>query len=251
MQRPVESRRFNAVLLSHPSLRDSADHLDARWRDLMSDRVSRPSVVTGWNWCHAKHVSPTNFYSPAIAGEGDLQAPGGFMHDVVIAAPVIDGSDEIFIAAPYVYFLQDLLRRVESRLGQPRPYYKVVALGLAFKDLADPKGEDPIRVRQFSVQHRRSSSADRLSVSGRNPLRSDLGQQFAINAGESAFGMRIEAAHTPEFKTNVNLDRHGNYWWFHRGEGSLQNVLGTLDALRIKGYFKTVRSIPPDHKEDE
>lgn len=244
------SRRYSAVLISHPSLPTTAPRLPVDWEHLTGDRIRTRWQLPGWTACHAQHLSNRNFYSASIADERALRAPGGYVHDVLLALPSASVHGAMLVAAPYIYFLRDLVRKLEGHLGQPRPHYQTLNLGRAFNELADPPS-DLVRIRQFSVQHRGSSSADRLSVSGRNPLRSDLGRQFATNAGDSAYGIRIEAGFHSDFKTNVNLDRHGNLWWFHRGEGSLANVTSTLDLLRQCDLIGATRAIPPDHKDDD
>jgi hypothetical protein len=197
-----------------------------------------------------QHVSSKNFYSPALAAESALRTTDGFVHDLLLATSDKTAEGCLLVAAPYVYFLGDVLRGLADRLGQPRPRYQVVDMGTAFQKFADPLNERT-RVRQFSVQNRVSSSADRLSVAGRNPLQSELGHQFAANAGEAAFGLRIEATFHDEYKTNVNVDRHGNFWWFHRGPGSLTNVVECIDVLRESGLMTETRALPPDHKDDD
>lgn len=243
------SRRYNAVLLAHPRLVTGPD-MPSAWSALTGDQVGRASRLGHWTTSHVQHVSAKNFYSASLAQEAFLRTTDGFVHDLLVASSDPAGNGRLLVAAPYVYFLGDVLRRLADRLGQPRPRYQVVHMGAAFQRFADPPDVNT-RVRQFSVQNRDSSSADRLSVAGRNPLQSELGHQFASDAGEAAFGLRIEARFHGEYRTNVNMDRHGNFWWFHRGPGSLTNVLECIDVLHACDLLGETRNLPTDHKDDD
>lgn len=244
------SRRYSAVLVAQPALPTVATELQRTWVALTGDTIGQSWSIGRWTAAHVRHLSLKNYYSSSLLDEADRKVPGGFVHDLIVAATGSSDDRYLLIAAPYVYFLSDCLRTLEAKVGQPRPWYQTVNLSRAFKVLADPIGEE-FRVRQFSVQHRGSSSADRLSVSGRNPLRSDLGHQFAAEAGDAAYGVRIESGTHEAFRTNVNCDRHGNLWWFHRGRGSLENVLACVDLLRTLHLVEETRLFPPDHKDDD
>lgn len=244
------SRRYSGVIMTHPRFASTTGSPCDLWRSLTGDDIGGDANVQGWHICEAFHVSPRNYYSEALANPDLIRRPGGYVHDVIVAGSQ-SGTGRIFIATPYVQFLRDLLRKVESELGQPRPAYLAMNMAAAFLLLADtPKSF--FHIRQFSVQHRGSSSADRLSVSGRSPLKSDLGSQFAVGAGEAAYGIRAEVRiDATDFRTNINLDRHGNIWWFHRGPDSLANLFAGLNLLLDLNLGVSTRTIPPDHKDQD
>lgn len=253
-------RRHNAVLMSHPRIRlKEWPHL---FESLLVGRNLGAVPESPWIAADTLFTAQSRFF-----GSGALQARGvdgtnTTPYPVHLARPIngplaIAESPSgavgvVLIIAPYVRLLQRILSDLEHCLGQPRPWYLALDPSRAFRVLVDPPDEDA-KVRQFSVQVRSGSSADRVSISGRNPLRADLGREFAeaAIANDVGYDVRLQISKFPGFSTNLNVDRHGNAWWFHRGPESLQNVLPGLDLLSQLDLMRWTRLRPPDHRDDE
>lgn len=244
------ARRYSGAIVSHPYFDAGKTGLGSLWRDVTKDQVGRGGTIGDWEVFHAIRVSQRNFYAESLAAPDELSVEGGFKHDILIGRSASSRESGVLIATPYVHFLADILKSLEKGIGQPRPSYRALRMAEAFQRMADPPATW-VKTRMFSVKSRLSPGADLLSVAGRNPLRSDLGRQFAMTAGDAAYGIRLQASNHPLIKTNVNFDRHGNLWWYHRGPVSLSNVLPVLDLLMDMDLMQSLRQTPPARRSDD
>lgn len=247
----LDSRRYSAVIVRHDAL---AGHPSARnklWEALTGDWVESATKVGEWLVSPAAHLTNANYYSVAAASADSLTTSSGFVQGLYLATPLTVwpvAEPYLLIAAPYVRLLSRALHDFEELAGQPRPSYLRPRLDQAFKDLANPP-ESWAHVSRFSVVNREEPSVDRVSIAGRNPLRAAVGKAFI--GASLPFDIRLESKVHSAFRTNVNLDRHGNIWWYQRSIDSFLNVLPVLDLLYKRALFDSTRTLPTSRRAEE
>lgn len=247
----LTSRRYSAVIIKHVALGGQQSARLKQWGALTGDRIGSVKAVGDWLVAPVEHFTRANYYSQAAASPDDLSTSTGFVQGLYIASPpltVFEAEPCLLVAAPYVRLLDRTLRDFEKQVGQPRPGYVRPLMTEAFDSLADPPAPW-VRVSRFSVVNRNEPSVDRISIAGRNPLRAAIGKEFAADG--VAYDLRLESKAHDAFKSNLNLDRHGNFWWYHRDNGSFSNVLPVLSLLQTLSLFSSTRMLPTSRKAEE
>ena len=247
----LQSRRYNAAVVQHACLEGTPAERIRAWAEVTKDRLGPIAGINDWKVSAATHYSQTNFYSPVAASRETIASDDGFVQGLYLLAPPRGWfGDEpcLLVAAPYIRLLNRTLLDFERSVGQPRPGYIRPKMAEAFVAMIDPP-DTKAHVARFSVLERGEASVDRVSIAGRNPLRSIVGRNFSQMG--VPYDVRVESRALEAFKTNVNLDRHGNLWWYHRGGASFSNVLPVLDLFNQLNLFESTRVVPTSKKDDE
>ncbi|MGU7616658.1 hypothetical protein, partial [Klebsiella aerogenes] len=86
------------------------------------------------------------------------------------------------------------------------------------------------------------------SLTGRNPLDSELHDQIKNVA--APYALRTEVI-LGDHKARVNIDRHGNIWWFQTDEAKIGIVLSLISRLASINSLRMTRTMPLDRAEPD
>lgn len=222
------SRRYSAVALTHPNLR-STDDIQRLAMKLPGGIVRGEYVVGSSVVLRVAFDSPrnhfTSFEAPAVA------SAKGFTQELFLARVELPGKPQPTVAAlviaPYVRLLNRYVTAMSSALEFPRPAFLVADMDRVFEffEVTRYKWMDATRV---SVKDEREPTLDLVSLSGRNPLKSNLREE--LRRVGPAYAVRLEVRRTLP-RTNVNADRFGNFWWYTRDWRDVVNPLAAIAEL--------------------
>lgn len=247
----LESRRYSAVIVSHGALAGLPSERVSQWCAVTGDQILAGKTREMWSVRSVCHRTRSNYYSLSAASLDEVVTSTGFVQGLYVVAPPpewLGAGPHLLIAAPYVRLLHRAMLDFEKEIGPPRPSYLKLMMADAFDKLGDPPAAWA-RVSRFSVVNRNEPSVDRVSIAGRNPLRATIGREFAEQG--VAYDIRVECKASESFRTNVNLDYHGNLWWYHRGDDSFHNVFSLLNLLAEMKLIESTRTLPTSRKGEE
>ncbi|HWU31227.1 MAG TPA: hypothetical protein VN108_00060 [Marmoricola sp.] len=88
-----------------------------------------------------------------------------------------------------------------------------------------------------------------VALSGKSPLGSRLHQ--SIQDFTAPYSVRVDVDASDGSNIRVNVDRHGNVWWYQSAESRIAAPLGLLDALADADTLRQTRSLPLDRAAEE
>jgi hypothetical protein len=103
-----------------------------------------------------------------------------------------------------------------------------------------------VNVTKVTMQMLNEPTLELVSLAGKNPLHSEL--HAAIKDVAAPYSLRTEL-NSGEGRNRVNIDRHGNIWWFQVAEGRIAAALRFIDRLDEMQVFRRTRSRPLDRAE--
>lgn len=232
-----EARRYSAVVVHDDrlvSLKDVLNGLDA-------SLPSRKSFTNEkWSVERITFKSRRNYYPPGV----NVRTRGsGHPHEMyVVHGDHTKAGGMFVVAAPYVRLLAEAMRRLDEGLQGDAP--------LRFARPSVDKLFDHFQwsTHRFMRASRievcmRQSGLDRVALSGRNPLRSDLRQ--ALHAVSLPYSIRVQCSFADDIRaTNVNLDAHGNFHWHLSNERSWDNVVPLLDLVLANVPLEDTEDFP-------
>jgi hypothetical protein len=146
-----------------------------------------------------------------------------------------------------VRLLASITGNIRSRLDRPAPRYVSVNMTSVYEALSDG-GVDQLTATKVTMQMLSEPTLELVSLAGRNPLHSEL--HAAIKKVAAPYSIRTEISGDSN-KCRVNIDRHGNFWWFQAEEKRIVLPLSVIDKLDEAGALKLTRTRPLDRAEDE
>jgi hypothetical protein len=242
-----EQRRFSAVVLHHPDL---VNH--SALRRLLgaavasSQSLGRPA--SGWNVTRFEYLWNRSLYPDTVVRPDDQQRQGGYAHDVYAAyAPARDNQPAaVLLASPYVRLLSSINTTLRRALNPPALQYGALDMDGVYRYLSSVENGTP--ARRVTLQILNEPGLELVSLSGKNPLHSELHAALARVA--APYAVRVEAEDHGE-NCRVNLDRHGNVWWYQTVEAKFLVTLKFLATIRMLGVIHSTRHFPLSRAGDD
>jgi hypothetical protein len=234
--RVFEARRYSAVLINDPDLPDVASVMRSL-RVPKSRSTPIDIAVTDWTVARASIIGDTPHYPAANAHRTES---GAYLTELYVAAPTDSASSGVLLASPYVRLLATCLRDMASSVRRDVVFVKpdMDALFTHFERTRTPH----LSATRISVLMEGDVGLEVVSLSGRNPLRSDL--RHALLKVASPYSIRIKGTYLDSRGTNMHADRHGNVWWYLSSEAALVNVLAMINVVRHGGMLSQTTSSP-------
>jgi hypothetical protein len=240
-----EQRRYTALLVQHPRIRRLADL--RRILGTTQTLAKLSGSPRPWRAERCEVLAPRNLY-PSHRREDDARRTdnGWHGHDVYLAVREGDG-DACFglIASPYTQLLKRMATALRDGLDGPAPRYLAVNMRTVYAALAE--GASGLLATKVTMQMLNEPGLELVSLSGRNPLNSNL--HAAIEHVASPYSIRTEVVGSDN-QCRVNADRHGNLWWYQAEESRFPRALDFIEHLRDWSALNPVRNLPLSRAED-
>lgn len=234
--RIFEARRYSGVLIDDPGLSSPGAVLE-RLSIAKSRQFDVTTQVDGWHVVRGRILSDTPHYSSTSAP----RTPGGsYLTDLYVAAN-IRGSSKVLLASPYVRLLASCIENLDDHPKLGRVQFLKPDMNALFTHFERARTTQMSATR-ISVLMEGDVGLELVSLSGRNPLRSDL--RHALLEVASPYSLRVKGTYVHSRGTNMHADRHGNIWWHLASEDSLTNVLAFVDILLKAGRLTRTTSSP-------
>jgi hypothetical protein len=242
----VDRRRYSAVILQH-SAAEFERAVPELGKLLKGPRV-QIETIKGWSLWSDRVFSGRLFYPRDVFPVGEAPEPRtGYAHPVYVAerqgrirtlavfTPFVGLLDRSFGAFPPSeetarYLAPDLPRLFEG-------------LGSATNDTKD-REILTLRSTKIGIQHNGDTDVQLVSLTGKNPLRSDLWK--SVKRKYSPYSIRVHPVVNGETRNgpSVNFDRHGNVWLFATTPSTISESLKVLQSLTDTGMLKPVSENP-------
>ena len=247
--RIFERRRYWAVLIQHSSLQGLADlRKFVGFRIGESHRVALPKC--GWRATRFEYLANHSHY-PVHRYDPSRNRDGGYAHDFYIAARSRLNGDNagspLLIGSPYIRLLDQLMGELRRRLPGEAPQFSSFSMQETYQAFQAGIPEMAATRVTLEILNEPGELVELVSLSGKNPLRSDL--HDAINKVAAPYSLRAEVQ-SDSGRSRVSVDRHGNFWWYLAGEDRLSNTLRLVDTLEALRVTKMTRSLPLDRADE-
>lgn len=219
----LQGRRFGAVAV--PSRYVSKAMANGALY-LAESSTESEFTVAGWR-AYRLASDFSNSYFSTVSKDQFAVGKDLFRQEYYVAvAP--DGIDVALIISPFVRLLDRILTRVSRVQDAQSPLtYAVPDLDEVFRAFEDEQFNFMTATR-ISVKKDEDPIVDLVSLSGRNPLKSNLRED--LRKAGNAYSVRMAVGPKGQ-QINVYLDRFGNLSWFQRKEADLWAPLRALGAL--------------------
>jgi hypothetical protein len=141
--------------------------------------------------------------------------------------------------------LSQLLRLLRSNLPGPAPQYLSVNMAATYAALS--RGVEGVATTKVTWQMLGEPGLELVSLAGRNPLHSEL--HAALSAIAAPYSLRVDVDGDDEQHCRINLDRHGNLWWYLASEKRMALPLMLIDTLERFDVLKKTRTVPLERAE--
>jgi hypothetical protein len=231
-----EARRYSAVLLHDSRVPD----LVALRRALeIPTKACKPLADEATGLTRATFGSRKLHYPPAVRvlvqGEGNP-------HQIYLARSSPQAGSPLMIAAPYVNLLGEALAKINSAVPGDDALLYVRPNMIRLFEHFQRTTHRSVKATQIQVTMKRRG-VDKVSLSGDNPLRSDL-REALLRVARPA-GIRLQSAHVKKLRaTNVYIDQDGNLFWHLSDERTWGNVTPILELLTTTFDLETTTDIP-------
>jgi len=238
-----EARRYSAVLIAADDTLTSRATLVAL--GCPARQIKKVDVASSdWAFVAGRVEADTN-YSRAIRSA--VGSEGTYSHRVYAAEGQIGGNPYLLVASPYVRLLGDCITRIDRSRNQAVVYLKPSMDRLfGFFESMRPSELSATRI---TVLMEGDVGLELVSLSGRNPLRSDL--RHALLEVASPYSIRVKGTYIDRRGMNLHADRHGNFWFHLGSEAALVNVAAFLSAGSQHGDLRATTNSPLKRVADE
>lgn len=243
----TDQRRFSSVLLVHPNLTDSkatVDYLQGSLSALADCKIQDDE----WTANRCEYVSGRNYYPDSVGDPEARKRDHGYAHQVYVASRRLAPSQTnmVLLASPYVRLLQRMVTDISRRL--PAPGLQFYSLDMTGIYRAFEGRHVGLTATKVTLQMLSQPGLELVSLTGRNPLDSELHDQIKNVA--APYALRTEVI-LGDHKARVNIDRHGNIWWFQTDEAKIGIVLSLISRLASINSLRMTRTMPLDRAEPD
>lgn len=228
-------RRFAAVIVDISAGQLAGDVNGLAWID---GEQQSDTITNGWR---VRRVS-ANFpytYFPSIPRER-FSSSDAYRQDFYLAERVTPPGVALVIS-PYVRLLNRILSRLNGFMGRDsRLEFVVPDLDDVFLRF-ERAGYDFMDATRISVKDKNEPTLDVVSLSGKNPLKSNLRQELRKVGPAYSVRMSVSTVHR---EVNVHLDRFGNFSWYQRDEDDLLAPIRAVDGLLRTVQVTSTTSLP-------
>jgi hypothetical protein len=243
----TDQRRFSSLLIAHPELRTS----DSLLKRLGASLVALDSVEadrSGWGLRRCEYVAPKNLYPESLVSDSSTERSNGFAHQVYVGAAHLSSLSQtvLVLASPYVRLLQRMVREATRQDSGPAAQFVTLHMPTVYEELE--RGVPGFAATRVTLQMLNQPGLSLVSLTGRNPLDSELHSQ--IKSVAAPYSVRTEVSQDDQH-VRVNVDRHGNLWWYQTDEGKADLALSLVNLLDEVGATRLSRTLPLDRAESE
>lgn len=243
----TDQRRFSSILIVHPHLKSPEDLVEMMRGRLRLD----PQVKAGgpdWAVTRAKYFAARSHYPASVIPPESIEEHSGYAHEIYLGSiSATAGPGFVLIASPYVRLLQQLVGYLARSRPEPALQYLAVDMRRTYAELQQDQAR--IAVTRVTLQMLNQPGLELVALTGRNPLNSEL--HASIEQVTAPYAVRVEVTGTSGDKSRVNVDRHGNVWWYQTDETRLEAPLGLIEALANANAFHLTRSLPLDRAKND
>lgn len=236
---------FSGVVMSHAGFSfDDPRLIASAPRDVTA---SMTRTFDAWKISQVAFKSTRNFYNTGVVDPQELKYEDGYLHEVFsavtkVATSIGESHTIAVVMSPYSRLVPRFVERVmQGSADRDLTYYRL-DMGRAFRFFAtkNVRNMTPIRI---SFSDKREPGLDLVSLSGRNPVRSNLFKE--LEEIGPPYGIKMACEFMPNESTNLHADKHGNYWWYQNsGDGPFANVLGAISSLLEVGLLAKTKDQP-------
>lgn len=241
----TDQRRFTSLIMSHARLNSLQSVAE-----LVIGSPSHPIAevdADGWSVWRWEYIADRNHYPEHLVDVEQQRRDGGFAHDVYLAHRSFKGDNYVLLGSPYVRLLHQVLDRIRTAIrAEAAPRYAVVDMRRVYE--AFQSGLPNMIATKVTLEMLAEPTLELVSLTGRNPLNSRLHAQIKDVA--APYAIRTEV-NVNDQRARVNVDRHGNLWWYQTDESKTKNAIGFLDALLEIGAVRLSRLVPLDRVSDD
>lgn len=242
-----EKRRFTALLACHPQVSSVKDLRELLTPQVTKGRSVRVSAAPEWDVQRCEFLYRRSLYPERTIAPESRQRGDYFAHEVYIAGRRLPGLGGFvtIVASPYVRLLNLMASTLKAKVPQPAPRFVAVDIAAAIKDLA--RNEQLFSVNVVTLQMLTEPMLQLVSLAGQNPLNSKL--HAALHEVTAPYALRAEFPVKPP--SRVNVDRHGNVWWYQAGEQRFASPVTLIDYLDRIGALRLSLRLPLVREEGE
>ncbi|MFZ2526224.1 MAG: hypothetical protein WAX14_01025 [Rhodococcus sp. (in: high G+C Gram-positive bacteria)] len=187
------------------------------------------SRVDAWSVAKVTVESPRNYFTQLP--DNAVATQDGFVQELYAAFRHVETGGRtvpiLVLVAPYVRLLNRILTQFTLNVGAPAVQYCTPVMEEVF-GLFESTSFEWMDATRISVKDDSEPALDLVSLTGRNPLRSNLRREL-LGLGP-AYSIRL-SVRLGASATNFHMDRFGNSWWYHRSDEDLTAALKVFDAL--------------------
>jgi hypothetical protein len=244
-----DHRRYSAVLFHHPQVTTFQDLKAALPRSVGKTSELKGFSSSNWNVQRFEYLFSRSLYPAHLLNPETRKRRNGYAHDVYFAIQTRRGAkhtNNVMIASPYVRLLEAMFGELRRALPAPSLLFSSVNMPLVFENFI--RGEVEMTAVKVTLQMLNEKTLSLVSLSGRNPLRSDLHRAISDVAAPYSLRSSIEDGSSP---SRVEVDRHGNIWWYQIDESRIRGALSLIDAMDGWSSLIPARTNPLDRLLDQ
>lgn len=236
-----EQRRFTAIVVCHPALNDFSVLEKSPAFANSGSPVTLETAIAGWESWRFEYVIARSLYPRHIVDPAERSRADGYAHDVYFAQRSLDVLEAraTVLASPYIRLLGRMASSLERALPPPAPQYLAFDMSRLYTEFA--RYDSEISATKVTMQILNEPKLQLVSLAGSNPLHSKL--HAAIREVAAPYALRADMR-AGEASCRINIDRHGNIWWYQTDESRLQMVLTFLDLLSHHSTLRLTRHLP-------
>lgn len=243
----TDQRRFSSVLLVHPALNEPNSIELLLGRSLTFLAGCDVGSET-WSAHRSEYVSDRNFYPDSVGDPSLRKRDHGYAHQVYVGwtrLPSLD-ANAVLLASPYVRLLQRMVRDLAGRVSGPALQFLSMDMPSIYRSFA--RRDAGLVATKVTLQMLSQPGLELVSLTGRNPLDSELHEQIKDVAAPYALRAEVNLG---DHKARVNVDRHGNIWWYQTDEAKLGTVLSLVSRIAAIDSLKLTRTLPLERAEPD
>ena len=246
-----DGRRYSAVAISHPAIRDLKGlHrvLDGEL-DVERFKSDKTTGLTTYRvkWRHSVNMYP---YGSTLRKTTETsEDTKEFSHYCFVGVLPGQASEvpTFIFAAPHIRVVGFFSKSVGSNVDNPRPVYLTPRLEALFTDLGSTS--TLYRATQITLRLPNNDSLDKVSLTGKSPLISSLHK--TLEPATEPYGVRLEIPRDGR-PLRFHAERFGNFWWHQATDEAFPVAANVIASLVEHNYTATthdlphLRLIPPD-----
>lgn len=243
----TDQRRFTSILIVHPEIREPAT-LAALIGARIEPVAASEAAGTPLGVERVEYVTQTNYYPDSVGDKEERRQPGGYPHQLYVARvrAGVSGVDAVMLASPYVRLLHRIVNELGRRIRGPALQFITLDMPAIYRAFA--RHTEGLVATKVTLQMLSQPGLELVSLTGRNPLDSELHEQIKEVAAPYALRAEVFAG---EQRVRVNVDRHGNLWWYQTDEAKLAGVLKLIGLLSNIDSMRVSRTIPLERAEPD
>lgn len=243
-----EQRRYSAALIQHSSIGDFP-----ALRSSLSNLVAKPKRLNSnddfWTAFRAQYLLDRNLYPEHLVDRRRSAAQDRHPHDLYLGFRDLGrggGGPTLLLASPYVRLLSTVTSALAA--NAPSPGVRFLKVDMSAVYAAMMTRSEHFRATRVTLQVLNEPELELVSLAGRNPLNSKL--HAALTSVAAPYAVRSEIVGN-QGRCRVNVDRHGNLWWYQPHERHFTLPLLFIDAMASWSALTSTRSMPLRRRSDE